>query len=337
VQSSTWSSESYLREATGPLAPFFRWQAGDSVRQRLTLGEDNTFPTELDRDWQAYFDRFVAYNKLDTPEAEAQHTLAQGKLDQSKANTLHWLLSERSETTKPSPSGTALKRMQTMPDRLKEYDGLVEELRRIEQTELPRFGTGSHKRYLEIKSELSRMRNEMKSDLAKQSANMQKTLAEALTPEQKKASPLAYPVPRPWQSHGLLQWTDTMVRYGLVAVGVCLLLGLFTRTACLVGALFLLLFYLAMMPLPFWPDNPRAEGHYILINKNIIEMLALLALATTQSGRWAGLDGLLHLFRRQREQPAQAPASVNGAPPVSTTGAGTAPASPLTKESTHGS
>ena len=46
------------------------------------------------------------------------------------------------------------------------------------------------------------------------------------------------------------------------------------------------MFFLAMPPLPGWPESPRAEGHYLYINKNIIEMLALLVLATTASGRW---------------------------------------------------
>jgi len=64
--------------------------------------------------------------------------------------------------------------------------------------------------------------------------------------------------------------------------------------------MFLLSFYLAMPPLPGWPDPPRAEGHYLLINKNIIEMLALLALATLPTGRWAGLDGLLQFLRPAR-------------------------------------
>ena len=92
----------------------------------------------------------------------------------------------------------------------------------------------------------------------------------------------------------LLDWSDAIVKYGLVAVGVCLLLGFLTRTACLAGAVFLLMFYLAMPPLPWLPEGPRVEGHYLYINKNIIEMTALLALATMRTGRWAGLDGILH-------------------------------------------
>ena len=36
-----------------------------------------------------------------------------------------------------------------------------------------------------------------------------------------------------------------------------------------------------------------AEGHYLYVNKNLIEMLACLALASTPNGLWLGLDALL--------------------------------------------
>jgi uncharacterized membrane protein YphA (DoxX/SURF4 family) len=104
------------------------------------------------------------------------------------------------------------------------------------------------------------------------------------------------PPVRPVASWTMLDWSDAIVKYGTLGVGACLLLGLFTRLACVVGATFLLLFFLAMPPLPGWPESPRAEGHYLYINKNIIEMLALLALAGTRSGRWVGLDGLLQFI-----------------------------------------
>jgi len=81
------------------------------------------------------------------------------------------------------------------------------------------------------------------------------------------------------------------------------------------GALFLLLFFLAMPPFPGWPENPRAEGHYLFINKNIIEMLALLALATTRSGRWVGLDGLVQ-FLSPRRRHAEEVRSDNSDEPV---------------------
>ena len=105
-----------------------------------------------------------------------------------------------------------------------------------------------------------------------------------------------------------LEWIDWTTRWGVFLVGVCLLLGLFSRTACVVGAGFLSMFYLSMPPLPGLPDNPRVEGTYLYINKNFIEMLALLTLATTASGRWVGIDGLLYClnpFRWGRSTPKQ--------------------------------
>jgi hypothetical protein len=35
------------------------------------------------------------------------------------------------------------------------------------------------------------------------------------------------------------------------------------------------------------------EGNYVFINKNCIELFALLALATTPSGKWFGIDALI--------------------------------------------
>ena len=59
--------------------------------------------------------------------------------------------------------------------------------------------------------------------------------------------------------------------------------------------------------MPYLPESPKAEGHYLYINKNIIEMFALLALAFLPTGRWAGLDGLLQ-FLNPFKWPAKKPA-----------------------------
>src|SRR5262249_60423326 len=122
--------------------------------------------------------------------------------------------------------------------------------------------------------------------------------------------PMPEPVSRTVQLWSRLEWSDHIVKYGLVVVGGLLLLGFLTRSACLAGALFLLLLFLAMPPFPGWPENPRAEGHYLFINKNIIEMFALLALATMRSGRWAGVDGLLQFLRPGRWRGATASGNV---------------------------
>src|SRR5262249_21744672 len=95
--------------------------------------------------------------------------------------------------------------------------------------------------------------------------------------------------------------------------GLCLLLGLCTRTNCLVGAVLLILFTVSLPALPGLPENLRAEGFYIYVNKNIIEAVALLTLATTATGRWLGLDGLIPTLRPSRwpKKPRPTP-STNG-------------------------
>src|SRR5262245_9688308 len=49
-----WTSETYLREATGPLKDHYRNVAGDRLIDRLTFGADGEFPDRLDREWTAY-------------------------------------------------------------------------------------------------------------------------------------------------------------------------------------------------------------------------------------------------------------------------------------------
>ena len=51
--------------------------------------------------------------------------------------------------------------------------------------------------------------------------------------------------------------------------------------------------YAAMPPLPWVPEVTRTEGKYLFVNKNLVEMLALLVLATSRTGYWIGLDGLV--------------------------------------------
>jgi uncharacterized membrane protein YphA (DoxX/SURF4 family) len=81
--------------------------------------------------------------------------------------------------------------------------------------------------------------------------------------------------------------------YGLLVLGGCLLAGLFSRLSALAAAGLLLSFYLAHPPWPGLPPNPMAEGSYMFVDKNVVEILALLVLATVPTGIWAGADALV--------------------------------------------
>lgn len=100
------------------------------------------------------------------------------------------------------------------------------------------------------------------------------------------------PVPEPWT---LLRFADTMTILGLTALGSMLMLGLFTRFAAVAAAFMLFNFYLAMPPLPGVPELPGPE-HSFIVNKNLIEVFALLAIASLPTGMWFGLDRILDVF-----------------------------------------
>ena len=89
---------------------------------------------------------------------------------------------------------------------------------------------------------------------------------------------------------------DLTVAIALVAIGLSLILGVFTQTGC-VGALGLLtLFYLSAIPMGL--PEARSEGTYLFVNKNLIEAAAVLTLMTFRTGRIAGLDSLWVARRR---------------------------------------
>jgi uncharacterized membrane protein YphA (DoxX/SURF4 family) len=97
-------------------------------------------------------------------------------------------------------------------------------------------------------------------------------------------------------------WIDRTIKWGLTAIGACLVLGLFTPFAAIAAAVQLAMFYLASPP---WPGLPAATlgGHYLYVDRNLIELMAGAVIAATGSGKWAGLDA--YLVRRRAAEPVQ--------------------------------
>ncbi len=105
-------------------------------------------------------------------------------------------------------------------------------------------------------------------------------------------------------SETLLWVVDQLNIWGLTLIGLSLMLGAFTRVAAWGGVALLAMYYVAYPPL-FGPVLPGAtEGSYLLINKNLVEMVVLLAVAAFPAAAW-GLDGLL--FGRARAGKAAEP------------------------------
>jgi len=117
-----------------------------------------------------------------------------------------------------------------------------------------------------------------------------KEKAEALlTPEQIARGPVPEPMTQ-------LRQADLITMWGLLILGLMLVAGLFSPLAAIGGAGLLTMFYLAFPPFPGVPPAPGPE-HSLFINKNMIEIIALLAIACLPTGRWFGIDALLFRSR----------------------------------------
>jgi len=90
---------------------------------------------------------------------------------------------------------------------------------------------------------------------------------------------------------------DFLNIWGLILIGLSLILGLLTRISTILGMMLLLLYYLSQPPFIGLESALPTEGSYLIVNKTLIEMAALLVLFVFPSSRLAGLD--LFISRRK--------------------------------------
>lgn len=149
-----------------------------------------------------------------------------------------------------------------------------------------------------IGKKLAAKRSEVVGPVRALDADMKKAAGKLLKPNQ-----LALGALPPEDSP--LHRASSRAMWGLLILGSLLLLGLGTRIAALAGAFMLLNFYLVLPPWPGVPQPPGPE-HSLFINKNLIEVIALLAIAALPTGSWFGLDSLIRkLFLHSDPVPNQ--------------------------------
>jgi uncharacterized membrane protein YphA (DoxX/SURF4 family) len=100
------------------------------------------------------------------------------------------------------------------------------------------------------------------------------------------------PVPTPLVG---IAFRDQMTMWALLVIGLMLMSGLFSRLSAVAAAGLLMSFYLAMPPWPGFIEFQAAAGpeHSYIVNKNLIEIFALLAIAALPTGQWFGIDAIL--------------------------------------------
>ncbi len=98
----------------------------------------------------------------------------------------------------------------------------------------------------------------------------------------------------------LLSIVDFLNIWGLILIGTGLFLGLFTRLSGIGGMALLVLYYVASPP--FVASSMPAQGHYFIINQNIIEAAVLLLLALLRRDAMYGLDNLRKKIWESRKE-----------------------------------
>jgi len=155
-------------------------------------------------------------------------------------------------------------------------------------------------------------------------------LVKLLSPDWNSA---AYLAESRWILSGVFRWiavhptalkvVDFLNIWGLILIGLGLLLGVFTRAASIAGMLLLALYYIARPPFVGISSSPMAEGNYLIVDKNLVEIIALGALAAFAGRSSIGLRRVLaglagKLRRRARPQPGVLIPSQPQAPRLST-------------------
>ena len=86
---------------------------------------------------------------------------------------------------------------------------------------------------------------------------------------------------------------DLLNQWGLVAIGLGLMLGALARPAAIAGVVLLALYWIVAPPFAGVTYPMPAEGSYVLVNKVLVELGALLVLVAFPTSRIWGLDRFL--------------------------------------------
>jgi thiosulfate dehydrogenase [quinone] large subunit len=102
-------------------------------------------------------------------------------------------------------------------------------------------------------------------------------------------------------NEAILKIVNLLNIWGLILIGISLILGFLERAGAIAGILLLGLYYLSTPPMPGLHYSIPMEGNYLIVNKNLIEMAALLVLFLIPTGKFAGIDRFISIFRGRGE------------------------------------
>lgn len=101
---------------------------------------------------------------------------------------------------------------------------------------------------------------------------------------------------------GVLNAVDFLNMWGLIAIGLGLLLGLFSTVAAGAGSILVLIYYLNAPPLIGVEYILPVDGNNLLVNKTLIEAAALFVLALFPTSRIFGLDAWIFKGKKSKSK-----------------------------------
>jgi uncharacterized membrane protein YphA (DoxX/SURF4 family) len=309
------SADGFLSQAQGPLAKYFRSQAPDdhSYRELLAAPRENVPPTPdqvAERSqWQADYKRRrdeaqkaggevpVEFPPSAPYHDWAERIAADWQTIRDDVKTVPGLMDEQ----KTRADEALAQRLQQVADYLAGEEGAIAEYRHElwrlanwrsapEAGEVPFHDERITTKAGETKSQPVAWVNQVR-DIK---AAYRDDLGSILNAEQRGTANTAAAFDQALtdSKEEWLRIVNLVVTGLTVGVGICLLLGFFTRLASLAGALFLLA-VIASQP-PWLADSVETMPQ-------CIEFAGLLVLAGTGAGRWMGLDYFTWaLFHRNR-------------------------------------
>lgn len=101
-------------------------------------------------------------------------------------------------------------------------------------------------------------------------------------------------------SPAIIKIVDFMNVWGLILIGLSLIVGLLVRWSSIAGAFLLLLYYIAYPPLLGYSFGAITEGNYQWVDKNLIELVMLIVFATLPVGYLFGFDRWIKRWKEER-------------------------------------
>ena len=284
THSSKFSAEPFLTDAKGPLSALFYAMVPDiDARQRLKVetaadGKKSVDSTAVIERWDGIRQEFVAYYR---PAASADEAMA----------TAHKRLEASAEQTAKEFRDKLQAYLKANVGEIAAYFGALDrfESDKEQAQQAPFQKQRRWDRMLELRREADKWITEIEA----QEKAYKNSLYSLLDEQQKQQGQ----VPASWNPFNwrLIDVMTLAVTYSLTAIGLCLMLGFCTPLAAMGGACFMCFVVGTQPAFPgIYPPDPMVVGHALLVNKDFVELLALLTVAATAAGRWGGLDYILY-------------------------------------------